>query len=195
MPTEKKNKIKYGLTNVYYSVITEDDKGTISYGTPKREVGAVTMSLNSLYEQTVVPADDDPSYAVVDENNGYEGDFEFQNLSDEFKQDVFGDTKDENGVIIENKDNVSKRIALMFEFSGDVKKTRHLLYNCSVKRPKVESGTKGSGPSTRTDTITIKASPAKDTGHIKAKSYQGEAAYDGWYSKVYTGAATTTTEE
>ena len=38
------NKVKFGLRNVYYSVITETADG-IEYGTPKQILGAVNMSL------------------------------------------------------------------------------------------------------------------------------------------------------
>lgn len=193
MPTKgNKNKIKYGLKNVHYSVITEDMEGVVSYATPVAIKGAVNISLNSLFEQETVPADDDPMYAVVEENNGYEGDLEVQILDDDFKINVLGNTKDANGVLIEHKDAVTKRIALLFEFSGDVKKTRHLLYNCAVKKPNIESGTKGSGPASKTDTLSIKCTPAHDTGNVKAKCMEGETAYADWFKSVYVGTASTT---
>lgn len=195
MPEGKDNKVKYGLKNVHYAIVTEGEDGTVSYGdfTPHR--GAVNIVLNSSVTQEAIPADDDPMYAVAEENNGYEGNLEIQNLDDEFRVNVLGDTKDENGVIIENKDVVTKRIALAFEISGDSKKTRHLLYNCAVTKPNVESGTKGKGIDVKTDSLGIKAMPAHDTGNIKAKAKQGEAAYDGWFKKVYTGTLPEQAEE
>lgn len=183
------NKIKYGLKNVHYAVITESETGTEEYATPVRVPGAVNLSLSSVFEQTVIPADDDPEYATLDENNGYDGDLEVQILPDQFKIDVLGDTLDENDVLIENKDAVTKPFALLFEFDGDAKKTRHLMYRCKAKRPNIESGTKGGGNGTKTDTLSIICRPAHNTGNIKAKAKQGDAAYDGWFTKVYTGTA------
>lgn len=187
MPEAKNNKVKYGLKNVHYAIVTEADDGTVSYGnfTPHR--GAVNIVLNSSVTQETIAADDDPMYAVAEENNGYEGNLEMQNIDDDFSVNVLGDIRDENGVIIENKDAVTKRIALAFEISGDAKKTRFLLYNCAVTKPNVESGTRGKGIDAKTDSLGIKAMPAHDTGNIKAKAKQSDAAYENWFKEVYVG--------
>ena len=191
MATKKGDKVKSGLKHVHYAVISEDENGVVSYETPVKMPGAVNVSLSALFEQTNIPADDDPSYATIEENNGYEGELEILILPDQFKIDVLGYTLDENDVLVENKDAVSKPFALMFEFSGDKNKMRHLLYRCKATKPNIESGTKGDSAEAKTDTLPFKATPAHDTGDIKAKAMQGDPAYDGWYQKVYTGTTQT----
>ena len=41
------NKVKFGIKNCYYSVITEDDNGQVTYGTPVAFKGAVSLSLDA----------------------------------------------------------------------------------------------------------------------------------------------------
>lgn len=74
----------------------------------------------------------------------------------------------------------------MFEFQGDKKRTRHVMYYCSANRPSVASTTKDGGEPNTTD-LSIVVSPRPDTNVVKAKTTAGvtEAVYNAWYTKVY----------
>lgn len=179
------NKIKYGLKNVHYAIITDTD-GTITYGTPVKLPGAVSISLKSTMSTSDIPADDNPEYATVYENKGYDGDIEFQIFSDEAKVALLGATLDSNKCLVENKDDAPVPFALLFEFSGDEKAIRHVLYNCTLSKPDVESSTKGDKAESKTDKLSIKVRPAVDTGDIKYKTSDTTttAVYDAWYDAV-----------
>lgn len=185
------NKWRTGLKNVHYAVVTDDGNGNVSYGVPVPIRGAISLSIKPKIEVTDIAADDEPAYDSVEDYQGYEGDIEFLQVPDSFKTEVLGDTIDSNGVLIENKDGKTKRIALLFEFDGDKNKTRHLLYNCRVTRPSVEGKTKGDKVETQNETLSLVAYPAKDTGNIKAKCAYGDTEYDGWYISVYTAMVST----
>lgn len=192
--TEKNNKIKYGLKNVHRAKIINTD-GVITYGTPTPIKGAVTLSVSPEITRTPIPADDNPEYSVMIEDNGYAGDIEFQYLSDEDRVEIFGNTINDDGVLIENKDDKPNPVALLFEFSGDAHAVRHVLYNCLCTKPPVESET---GKTNKTDKISITARPAEDTGNVKAKVANKAATksiYDGWYKDVYLPGEAATTEE
>lgn len=177
------NKIKYGLKNVHYSVITETD-GTITYGTPKKIPGAVNIALNAAGEPVIFYADDG-TYFEENVNNGYDGSLEMALIPDQFRVDVLGDYFDTNNVLVENANGKPNRIALMFEFDGDKKKTRHILYNVTVARPNLEGSTKTATKEPKTDVMNISARPSLDTGDVKAKVKQGQTGYENFFQSVY----------
>lgn len=190
------NKIQYGLKNVHYAKLTEtvNSQGQISYsyGTPKAWLGAVSLSLDPQGDTLKEYADDTEWYTQA-VNNGYEGDFEYEVMPDDFRENILGDTKDSNGVYLEN-DNVSTvYFALMFEVSGDNKHRRNVFYKCSATREQNENQTKGESIEPTHGTITITAVPRADH---KVKASTGDntdnTTYNGWYSEVYDGPTTTT---
>ena len=178
------NKVKYGLKNVHYAVITEIN-GEITYDTPKSIPGAVNLTLSPRGERPDFYADD-MLYYTASINDGYEGDLEVALFPDEFKKDVLGYKEDANGVLFEDANAIPKNFALLFEFSGDKNAVRHVLYNVTAARPNQSSTTKGSTIEPQTESISITAAPALDTGLVKAKAEPTQAVYDTWYDQVYT---------
>lgn len=77
----KKNKVKFGLTNVHYAKIKDwvtDASGanlTPVYVDPVRLPGAVSISIDANGENENFYADD-IVYYVISNNSGYEGDLE-----------------------------------------------------------------------------------------------------------------------
>jgi len=177
------NKVKYGLKNVYYSVVT-DTAGVISYATPVIIPGAVNIALSAKGDKTEFYADDIP-YFVANSNQGYDGSLEMALLPDAFKKDVLGEVADASGALFEDADALPKTIALMFEFTGDANAIRHLLYNVSVARPNIEGSTKGASIDVKTETLNITASPALDTGYVKARAEVANTSYATWFTTVY----------
>lgn len=177
-----KNKVKYGLKNAHYAVITNTE-GVITYSTPVPIAGAVNLSLSPKGDKTEFYADD-VAYFVANSNQGYEGSLEVALVPDSFKKDVLGWEEDENGVLFENANKLPKDIALLFEFSGDVNSVRHALYNVSVARPNIESSTKGSSIDVKTESFDITASPNTD-GFVKSKAEPSNSCYDTWFATVY----------
>ena len=181
------NKVKYGLKNVHYSVITESG-GSITFGTPKAIAGAVNLSLDATGDETNFFADDTKYYNVTN-NSGYSGSVEFALIPDDFKADIFGYATDTNGVIFEDAEVEPKKFALLFEFAGDANKTRHALYYCSCSRPSMSSSTttETKEPTTETLNLTVAPLPIDANGMriVKGKAVEGDAEYSGWFSAVY----------
>ncbi len=181
------NKIKYNLKNVYAAVMSRDNNGGYSYATPVAIPGAVSLNLDAEGETSPFYADGVVYFRSVS-NNGYSGDLEIALIPDWFREQVLKETKDTNGVLVEtNRDVEPVYFALLFEFDGDNKAIRHVLYNCAVStRPTVESKTKEENIEPGTETLSISAD-ARDDGLIKARTGDDTAttAYNGWYEAVY----------
>ena len=188
------NKVNYGLKNVYYSIITLANN-IPSYGTPVHIPGAVSTSLSPVGEKVRFAADDREDYFAENINNGYDGTLEMALIPDSFRTDVLGDTVDDNGAIVENANATVKRFALMFEFDGDDKKVRHVLYNVLANRPNIEGTTRSNTKEPKSETLEVEARPAADTSNVRTKVLQGDAGYDTFFTAVYLENAPTNTAD
>lgn len=190
------NKIKYGIKNVYYAVATIAADNSATYGTPVALPGAVNMSLDAQGENEPFYADN-ITYWVGNGNSGYEGDLELARIPDSFKKDVLGMITDSKGVIVENMNAETVHFALLFQFEGDQKATKHVMYNCTCTRPSVAGETKGENITPQTETLTISATSiynaSLDADIVKAEAGVDSDAttYSGWTDSVYIPTAAT----
>ena len=117
---------------------------------------------------------------------GYDGDLELAMIPEDFRVAALNETLDDNKVLIEDANSELNRFALLFEFDGDVKHIRHVLYNCSASRPGIEGKTNEESREIQTETLTIKATPLP-SGVVKAKTGNetDSTVYADWYKAVY----------
>lgn len=181
------NKIKYGLRGVHYAKVTSvSSTGVLTYDTPVAIPGAVNMSLAAEGESNPFYADD-IVYFQSASNNGYSGTLEVALLPDSFKTDILGDTVDTNGVMVEHANVVPAEFALLFEFQGDDKATRHALFRCTCSRPDVAGATKEASIAPQTETLNITAMPRMNDYVVKGSCPQtASTAYNAWYTSVVT---------
>ena len=181
----KKNKVKFNICNVHYALITVDEDGEVTFGTPVAMPGAVSLSLEPNGEPSNFYADG-YAYYTISNNMGYEGDLELAMVPESFRTDVLKESLDDNSVLVENANVETANFALLFEFDGDVKKIRHVLYNCSAARPNIESTTNEEEIEVQTETLAITAAPLAN-GYVKARTGDSttDTVYTGWYSSVY----------
>ena len=182
---KKKNKVKFNICNVHYAIVRLNIDGTATFDTPVPMPGAVSLSLDPNGEPKNFYADGF-AYYTISNNMGYEGDLELALIPESFRRDVLKETIDSNGVLIENSNVETENFALLFEFDGDVKKIRHVMYYCSASRPTIESQTNEDEIEVKTEKLTIKAAPLGN-GLVKAKTGDdtNDEVYLNWYSEVY----------
>lgn len=184
------NKVKFGLSNVHIAKMIIGEDGAITYGTPFKIPGAVSLSLDA-------EGDNEPFYADNMKfwesfaNNGYSGELEIAKLPEEFETEILGQKKDENGAIIENINDSISPFAFMYQVEGDQTGTRFCYYNTTVSRPSTEANTTQDTKTPNTDTLSITTSARTDTGDVRAKLPYSEAnkeIYNKFFDKVYEKA-------
>lgn len=194
------NKVKYGLKNVHYALVTESvittgadaGKTVSSYGELKALTGAVSLSLSSSASKSVFRADNEDYYVSYGQG-GYEGDLEVARVNEDFLKDVLGYVEDQDKILVESSSafKTVNYFALVFEFDGDQRETKHCLYKCSASRPDIASQTTGEGGTTdpQTETLTITAVPRVDEDkyiHIQTQETTSTAVVTAWYTNVPT---------
>ena len=186
MPTNTPNKVKYGLKNAHYALLTIKEDGSVSFGTPVPIPGSVSLTMDAQGETSTFYADN-MAYYVTATNGGYSGSFEVALIPDSFRTSVLGETLDaEAQVLVENVNNQTTPFALMFEFQGDQKAIRHILYNCTCTRPSVSGSTTTNTSEPTTETMTLTASPLPN-GVTKARTTMTtpDIQYAAWYDAVW----------
>lgn len=182
------NKVTFGLKNVHYAPYNVVN-GKITFETPIKMPGGIELSLEPRGDMIEFYADDMLFYSASN-NQGYDGTLSIANIIEQFAIDALGEQKDETDLVLnELADAKGKPFALLFEFDGDVKATRHVLYNCTANRPTVGSKTKESSAEPNPNELTFVASPLEIDGKLMVKTKTTAetpaAIYDAWYTKVY----------
>ena len=176
------NKVKYNLKNVHAAKLTKDSEDRFIYATPQAIPGAVSISLEAEGDSSPFYADG-IVYFRSTANNGYSGDLEIALIPEWFRTEILKEELDAKGVLVE-KSNITEteKFALLFEFDGDVRGIRHVLYNCSASRPSIESETKEDTIEPGTETLSLTADPRED-GLVKSRT--GDTTDDGTYASLY----------
>ena len=190
----KHNKVKFNISNVHYAPLSQDNDGKYTWGDPVALPGAVSLSLDPHGEPESFYAYGIEYYVI--NNQGYDGDLEVAMIPESFRRDILMETADANSVLLENASSETGKFALLFEFDGDVRKIRHVLYNCSASRPSISAKTNEENREVQTETLTVKARPLS-TGYVKAKTGDSTKAsvYNNWYKSVYQPADTPAVDE
>ena len=190
------NKVKYNLKNVHAAKLTEtvtEGVTSYSYAAPRAIPGAVSISLDAEGDSTPFYADGIVYFRSV-ANNGYSGDLQMALIPEWFRTEILRETLDSNNVLVERAGHTeSVKFALLFEFDGDVRAIRHVMYNCTASRPSIESETKEDTIEPGTETLSLTADPRED-GLVKCRTGDDTDAvtYQNWYSAVYTPQETET---
>lgn len=179
-----KNKVKFGLSNVHIFPIKNETSTSTTYGEVIKIPGAVNLTLSASGDDNTFYADD-IAYFKMWANNGYEGDLEMAILPEEFLITILGQRKDSGGAIVESASDISTDFAMAFEFQGDVKRTRNILYKVTASRPDDEHATVTETKEPQTDSISIAALPRMNDQLIKARIEEGKTGYSTFYDKVY----------
>ena len=191
------NKIKYGLSRVYYALATIDTStGKATYSTPVAIPGAVSLSMDPSGESNKFYADN-VAYATFAANAGYEGTLEVALIPDSFRKDVLGEVVDSD-IQVEKAEATTQPFALLFQFEGDDDATRHVFYNVTAARPNVGSKTTEESVEVQTETINLTCgaifNEKLDASIVKGKiSDKTKQTYTDWFDSVHQPSSGGTT--
>lgn len=181
----EKAKVHFDITNVYVAKHIVNN-GILTFDTPKRLYGAISMDLKAIGETVKLRADG-MDYYVSNSNNGYEGDLNLAMAPDWFRQEILGEEITETDkVLVENANSEQSAFALLYEFKYDKRHRRHVLFNCVASRPGIKGENKDNQRGADTESTSITASPLED-GKVKASTTEEtpEGVYNNWFNKVW----------
>lgn len=180
------NKVVFGLKNVHYAVATEGENGALTFATPVRIPGAVSISLEAQGDSGEFYADDS-LYYVTYGNTGYSGDLEIAKIPEQMLQEVFGMELGSTSKVLTEKNTVEpKAFALLFQIAGDSTNECYVMYNCKASRPAISSATVTNTKEPQTQTCSVTASPMAD-GKVFARTTAATPAETktGWFTTVF----------
>ena len=189
------NKVRFGLKNVYYAVLTEG--ATNAWATPVHVAGAVSLTLDDASSSNPFYADNITYYRTF-ANNGYTGSLEMALIPEAMLADIWGIEEDATDKIIYEKTGVQpKPFALIFQVDTDDVDELNLFYRVVPTTKPISS------PATTEDTVEpfttsfdfealpLVSGSAVQQGLIKAKTTPTttEVKKTAWFSEVYVPTA------
>lgn len=180
------NKVLFGLKNVHFAIATVASDGTVSYGVPHKQPGAVNMTLQVNGSVTPFYADNIVYYQAA-ANMGYTGTLEMALFDEWFKTEVLKEIKDSDGVLIENASATPETVAILYQVEGDETNALRALYFCQIERPSETAATKGETVTPQTATVNITVSPRPDTEDVKASTTVDTSSevISSWFTTVH----------
>ena len=124
-------KVKFGLSNVYFALRTEEEGGEITYSTPVKIPGAVSASIESESESNTFYADNIPYY-ISNIKSSKTVDLEVSDVPRQILLDYLGYVKAQGGGILETSAPNTPHFALLFQVETDEKARKFAFYNCTA---------------------------------------------------------------
>lgn len=180
------NKVKFCLKRAYYAKATMGEDDEISYSAPQRIPGAVSIALSPEGDLSSLKADG-TDYYIGASNNGYTGDLEMALIPDSFRKECLGEKEHSTDkTIYEVASAQPSPFALLFEFEGDSKNVKHVMYVCYAQRASIE-GENPDKKDPKTEKLSLKCIPREKDGLVKCKTSESTTTdvADNWYKSVY----------
>lgn len=193
------NKVKFGLENVHYAIQNDPDPLTkeVTFGEYMPWEGAVNLTLTPRGGQTEFYADN-RAYYVTTVNNGFDGTYEAAEMPQDFRINVLDEALTTDNILVEKRNAKVKLVALAFQFSGDAKETRHVVYGVKFTRPTITGATTTDTSEPQTISTTFIANglktPTLDITKASTTGTTPNEAYNSFFDAVYVPTLAETLE-
>ena len=176
-----------GFENLHYATLSKDDTDGITYGTPKRFAGAVSIN-EDLQTETAENYADNRLWETKQVFSKGEVELVMAELPTEVYAELCGHTVDSNGKVIVNASDTAPYIALLGEFKkGDGTKRYFKLLKGQCAAGGLEGETENDSPEFKNFTLNATFMARKYDGNYKyfIDSTDDNADYIAtWYNSV-----------
>lgn len=185
-----------GLRDIHYAVITKDDETGTTYDTPKKLAPAMSLTKTPTYNRSNLRADDGV-IATAGSKGPITVSVGISDMTPEARADILGQKVNEDGVVISNKDDQPKDVALMARAEKSNGAYRYIvLYKVQFNPPEEGFETKQETPTFNTPTLSGEAIPRLSDGNEEAyvdsdSEDVNQAVIDGWFDSVYEEESST----
>jgi len=188
-----------GLSDLYYSPITEDSSGEETYGTPVRLAKAISVELEVELAEATLYADDAQAY-IIKEFSGGSMTLSVDDIGIANAAALTGAQVDGNGVLVYTAEDVTPYVALAFRARRPDGNYRYFwLYRCKFGQPGTSLTTKGESVEFSTPeleaTVMRRNKPDANGNHPwKAEVTSGDSGVEAatvgaWFDAVYEPTA------
>lgn len=175
------NKVRFGLSNLYFGTYTVAANGTVTLGSPVKVPGAVSLNLDPETEETVFWADN-VKYYVTNADNGFTGEVEVAAFNDDFKTTFMNYVALADGGIAQIKGMDNQTCYMMFQSEGDAQSRRGILYNVSLGQISRSYQTTEGTKEPQTATLGITVVGDNETGITRASYTEDATGYSTLFS-------------
>lgn len=176
-----KNKVEFGISNLYVGTYTVDDDGDVTLGTPYHQAGAVSFSPEEQSQQNNFYADNVVYWAGYS-GGGIEGELVVAKFDDTFKTNFLGyQTLDDGGVAL-IKGATKPAVFLIFQLEGDYESRRVIMYNVTLGGITRSYNTIEETKEPTTETLPVTVVGDNSTGITMVSYKESDAAYDSLFT-------------
>ena len=175
------NKVRFGLSNLYFGTYTVAANGTVTLGSPVKVPGAVSLNLDPETEETVFWADN-VKYYVTNADNGFTGEVEVAAFNDDFKTTFMNYVALTDGGIAQIKGMDNQTCYMMFQSEGDAQSRRGILYNVTLGQISRSYQTTEGTKEPQTATLSITVVGDNETGITRASYTEDATGYSTLFS-------------
>lgn len=159
-------KVRFGISDVYYSKITVGTGGAITYATPVAIPGAVSLTLDVEGDTNNFYADNGV-YASFDSNNGFTGTLTIADVPESVYTDLLGYHKDAtSGLLTELAEANEVYFGLLCKVSSNEDPIGFKFYKCALSRPAFAANTTTESIEPDTQELSLNVMPIKTASGV-----------------------------
>jgi phi13 family phage major tail protein len=151
-------KVRFGLCNCAYALLTEADDGTPTWAAPVLMPNATSISFARTKSSQDVYADNKLLYSSST-ITGAKITLNMTVITDAVKQALLGHKADKNGADVEVVNAKPSYFALIYQVEGDTQSRRRLVFKCTASMADESSDTQSDSPKVNTDSLEISVYP------------------------------------